>query len=352
MKEEKIQYYEGVYVDEFPTGPYFRDKFSRIPSNLRYDYTFNYNDLIDYLTQNQYLELIATYQLKSDKLSKKGGTTKVFGSKHHQGFIMKVENVEGEKEGWVVIYYTNKALIQSLIENIEKFKIDTTNKKVGLIVKDEYGLVLQKFDISRKNKLDLKKNYNTDFKDISTKIVNKLNEKNGKGIILLHGRPGTGKTTYIRYLTRLIDKEIIFLPNNMVDILATPEFVPFMMKHPDSVLIIEDAEKVVRNRNGNGNETAVSNLLNLSDGILGDCLKTQIVATFNTERQLIDKALLRKGRLIAEYMFDNLSIDKTNKLFKSLNIDYKTTEPMSLADIYNYEDNLGIDNNKKTKIGF
>ena len=77
-----------------------------------------------------------------------------------------------------------------------------------------------------------------------------------------------------------------------------------MMKYPDSVLIIEDAEKVVRNRNGNGNETAVSNLLNLSDGILGDCLKTQIVATFNTERQLIDKALLRKGRLIAEYKFD------------------------------------------------
>ena len=138
----------------------------------------------------------------------------------------------------------------------------------------------------------------------------------------------------------------------MVDILATPEFVPFMMKHPDSVLIIEDAEKVVRNRSGNGNETAVSNLLNLSDGILGDCLKTQIVATFNTERQLIDKALLRKGRLIAEYMFDNLSVDKTNKLFKSLSIDYQTQEPMSLADIYNYEDNLGIDNNKKTKIGF
>ena len=117
-------------------------------------------------------------------------------------------------------------MLQSLIEDIEKFKIDCTNKKVGLIVKDEYGLVLQKFDISRKDKLDLNKNYNDDFKKISKKIVNKLNEKNGKGIILLHGKPGTGKTTYIRHLTRLVEKEIIFLPNNMVDILATPEFVP------------------------------------------------------------------------------------------------------------------------------
>ena len=86
--------------------------------------------------------------------------------------------------------------------------------------------------------------------------------------------------------------------------------------------------------------------------ILDTLLRGRIYQPGSFNPTLIDKALLRKGRLIAEYMFDNLSIDKTNKLFKSLNIDYKTTEPMSLADIYNYEDNLGIDNNKKTKIGF
>ena len=77
MKEEKIQYYEGVYVDEFPIGPYFRDKFNKLPSNIRYDYSFNYDKLLKYLKESQYLELITSYEVESELNS---GSKKIFTS--------------------------------------------------------------------------------------------------------------------------------------------------------------------------------------------------------------------------------------------------------------------------------
>jgi ATP-dependent 26S proteasome regulatory subunit len=95
----------------------------------------------------------------------------------------------------------------------------------------------------------------------------------------------------------------------------------------------------------------VSNILNLTDGILGDCLNIQIIATFNMKREKIDQALLRKGRLIAEHKFDKLSINEVNKLLEYIGKEGKVTEPMTLADIYNIDEEL-FKVEENLKIGF
>jgi ATP-dependent 26S proteasome regulatory subunit len=123
------------------------------------------------------------------------------------------------------------------------------------------------------------------------------------------------------------------------------------MDHKNSILIIEDAERVISDREGNGSPAGVSNILNLTDGILGDCLSIQIVATFNMKREKIDQALLRKGRLIAEHKFNKLSVDESNNLLKHLEKDHEVSESMSLADIYNIDVEL-IRTANKSKIGF
>ena len=120
-----------------------------------------------------------------------------------------------------------------------------------------------------------------------------------------------------------------------------------------SILIIEDAERVISDREGNGSPAGVSNILNLTDGILADCLNIQIIATFNMKRERIDQALLRKGRLIAEHKFEKLSAEDTNKLLKHLGKSQEVSESMSLADIYNIDVELFKSTNKNTsKIGF
>ena len=161
-------------------------------------------------------------------------------------------------------------------------------------------------------------------------------------------------TSYLKYLTKFIkDKEILFIPPSMAEMLSEPSIIPFLMEKRNSILIIEDAERVIGDRQGGGSSPAgVSNLLNLTDGILGECLNIQVIATFNTQRENIDKALLRKGRLIAEHKFEKLSVENTNKLLKHLGKDMVSDEPLALSDIYNIEmDDLRV-TREPNKIGF
>src|SRR5690606_41754900 len=100
------------------------------------------------------------------------------------------------------------------------------------------------------------------------------------------------------------------------------------------ILIIEDAEELVISRDNKQN-SGLSFLLNLTDGLLRESLGIQIIATFNTDVRNIDKALLRKGRLSAIYEFKKLSVNRTNVLLEKLGKDVCVNTEMSLADIFN-----------------
>jgi hypothetical protein len=122
--------------------------------------------------------------------------------------------------------------------------------------------------------------------------------------------------------------------------ISKPEFLTFLLTHPNSILIIEDAENIIRDRNEITLDAsqAVANLLNLSDGLLGDAMHMQIIATFNCDLGIIDKALLRKGRLIANYKFGKLDVKNARILSEKLGFGLEHISiPMTLAEIYNQE---------------
>lgn len=62
----------------------------------------------------------------------------------------------------------------------------------------------------------------------------------------------------------------------------------------------------------------------------------QIIATFNCDLTTIDPALLRKGRLIANYQFNKLDLQSSKTLSDKLGFGAEhISEPMTLAEIYN-----------------
>jgi hypothetical protein len=243
------------------------------------------------------------------------------------------------------------------LEILNKFKKVSENKKsFNLIVQDRYsgsGYSIKSFDVEDYN-IDIESNYNDDFQEINKTICNFLKSNNKNGLILLHGKQGTGKTSYIRYLISNIDKKFIYLPLHMAHTLDSPDFLPFMTRHKDSILIIEDCETILKSREiAEGTSSALVNLLNMGDGLLSDALSLKFICTFNTELSNIDKAILRKGRLKARYEFKDLEKEKVGNLFEKLNIKEKTPKAMSIAEIYNQSDlDFETSESNRKKIGF
>ena len=95
--------------------------------------------------------------------------------------------------------------------------------------------------------------------------------------------------------------------------------ISFISKFRNSVLLLEDAESILTSPDGERNQ-AVSNILNISDGLLNDHMDMQIIATFNTSRKVIDSALLRKGRLMVDYKFKKLNAEQSTKLSKHIGL--------------------------------
>jgi hypothetical protein len=196
----------------------------------------------------------------------------------------------------------------------------------------------------------IKELYNDDFTEVD-ELISASMHKTESGMILLHGEPGTGKTTYIKHLiSKYKDKKFIFIQNDFVRELLKPSFIAFLLQNKDAILIIEDAEKVVVARENSSDESVVSTLLQLTDGLFSDFLNIKIISTFNTNLDRIDKALLRKGRMIAKYNFTPLSAEKTAALAKKLGHD-DITGSLTLADIFGY-DKQNFGNTTKKGIGF
>jgi len=238
---------------------------------------------------------------------------------------------------WCAIYHdgNQQEFITAITAMVAPFREKQRRAplEINLVVSEKNALRLKKMEVKR-TKLDIDLFYDESFKETDELIRKRLNKKNDKGIVLLHGLPGAGKTSYLRYLIGKIRKRVLFISPSVADNLMNPEFIDLLVSNPNTVLIIEDAENIIMDRKHSPG-SSVSNLLNISDGLLADFLNVQLICTFNNSLALIDNALLRKGRLIAKYEFGKLNITQSQRLSNHLGFNTTITRPMTVAEIAN-----------------
>ncbi len=240
---------------------------------------------------------------------------------------------------------------QELQNQLLQFRVKKRNTtQISLIVAANHGLTTKDIEL-KKPKLNLNLHYNDDFKEIHNAILKSIKKQKSKGLYLFHGLPGTGKSTYIKHLIHQQNKQVIFLSPKLASNLDDFGLTEFLLDNPNCILVIEDAEDLILSRDNNHN-SKLSFLLNLTDGLLGESLGIQIIATFNTDLKNIDSALLRKGRLTSIYEFKPLTIDKTNTLLKSLGHEVEINQSLPLSDIFNFDISNNYEHKLRTAVGF
>jgi SpoVK/Ycf46/Vps4 family AAA+-type ATPase len=157
----------------------------------------------------------------------------------------------------------------------------------------------------------------------STKLIKSIN-KTKKGLSIIFGERGLGKTTLMNYITSNIDRLCIFIPSNMIDVVNTNDFKNLIRKNRNSLIVIDDCEIYFSN-NFTKSNLLTNNILHMVDGITSDMDNMQIIIVLNTDSiHDIDPILLDCNNLIDVIEVERLSDSAADGLCKHLHLKNKS----------------------------
>ena len=151
------------------------------------------------------------------------------------------------------------------LNTFERKKVNIDEIKVGFVYRCNSDLRI-KDKFVKVNDITLDE-FNTSLPN--DKILSEI-RKDNSGILIFHGEPGCGKSSYIKYLIQTCtEKNFIILSQDLL----TGDMDRFRkllldVEGTNCVFIIEDCENLVKSRESTSSNIVISDFLNITDGIL------------------------------------------------------------------------------------
>jgi ABC-type cobalamin/Fe3+-siderophores transport system ATPase subunit len=239
----------------------------------------------------------------------------------------------------VVIFYNNgsKEKSDTIVNDISEFTIqhgddvEIESSKIHILNLGVNGFEMERFDITR-NFEDVEFYYEDNTLKKVKKVIKRINKEN-VGLTIFFGERGCGKTTLLSYISSKLDKNVIFIPCNLIEnSINNFEFRRFLKQNPNSVIILDDVE-LYFNQIYSKSTFFTNNLLQLVDGFYANDLKVNIILSLNCSLSEIDRNIFDSNSLLDTIEVGKLSTKKVNELCEYLDKKNKIDGDLKLVEV-------------------